>query len=222
MSEFEIFGRLALAALCAGLIGFERESAQKPAGIRTHTLVGVGAAVFTIVSITGFEGGDESRVAAQIVTGIGFLGAGAIFREGAFVKGLTSAAGLWVVASLGLAAGAGQIGLAITGTGTALAVLYSLRAVDEAIARRKRKARDRIEVHIDDTGKLESILKFTQRIDESAKQKSFKKTGPAAGVLTLTVNAKRAAMLAEMLQAHKGIGSVEIVSPLYWPQHDDG
>lgn len=222
MSEWEIIGRVALAALCGGLVGFERESAQKSAGIRTHVLVAVGAAVFTIVSIIGFESGDESRVAAQIVTGIGFLGAGAIFREGAFVQGLTTAAGLWVVAALGLSAGAGKVALAVTGTAMALLVLYSLQFVDQAIARRRRKTHDRVEVEIDDTNKLESVLKFVTRIDEEAVQLSFKRTGEKTGVLTLSVTENRGEMVAEMLAAHKGVSGAEILSPLYWPQEGQG
>lgn len=222
MGEIEIMGRLVLAALCGGLIGFERESAQKSAGIRTHTLVAVGAAVFTVVSIIGFEGGDESRVAAQIVTGIGFLGAGAIFREGGFVQGLTTAAGLWVVAALGLSAGAGKIALAIIGTITALVVLYGLQTADRAVARRKRKTHDRLEVEIDDTAKLESIIKFTRRIDENAEQISFKRTGKASGVLALSVDENRSEMLAEMLASHKGVADAEVLSPLYWPQDGGG
>lgn len=222
MSEIEIVGRLILAAVCGGLIGFERESAQKSAGIRTHTLVAVGAAVFTVVSIIGFEGGDESRVAAQIVTGIGFLGAGAIFREGGSVQGLTTAAGLWVVAALGLSAGSGRIALAIVGTITALVVLYGLQAADRAVARRKRKTHDRLEVELDDTSKLESIIKFTRRIDEDAEQISFKRTGKGSGTLTLSVDENRSEMLAEMLASHKGVADAEILSPLYWPQGGGG
>jgi len=222
MSEIEIMGRLVLAALCGGLIGFERESAQKAAGIRTHTLVAVGAAVFTVVSTIGFEGGDESRVAAQIVTGIGFLGAGAIFREGGSVQGLTTAAGLWVVAALGLSAGAGKIALAIIGTITALVVLYGLQTADRAVARRKRKTHDRLEVEVDDTTKLESIIKFTRRIDENAEQISFKRTGETTGTLTLSVDENRSEMLAEMLASHKGVADAEVLSPLYWPQDGGG
>ena len=136
MSPMVMLGRLLLAALCSGFIGYERETAQKSAGLRTHTLVGVGAAVFTVASITGFDGPDESRVAAQIVTGVGFLGAGAIFRDGQFVSGLTTAAGLWVVASLGMAAGSGTYWLAGIGTAVTLSTLYGLRAVDAAVLRR--------------------------------------------------------------------------------------
>ena len=102
VDPLEILGRLVLAAMCSGLIGYERETARKAAGLRTHTLVGVGAAIFAIASMTSFDGPDESRIAAQIVTGVGFLGAGAIFRQGALVTGLTTAAGLWVAAAIGM------------------------------------------------------------------------------------------------------------------------
>src|SRR5688572_21016158 len=98
---------LLVAAGLSGLIGLEREWRDRDAGLRTHMLVGLGAALFTIA---GAElGTDPSRVAAQVVTGIGFLGAGAIFRSGEAVKGLTTAAGLWTVAGIGLAAGSGLI-----------------------------------------------------------------------------------------------------------------
>src|SRR5207253_6563623 len=109
--------RLALAALLGGLIGVEREIREREAGLRTHLLVSVGSALFTIVGAYGFHSfldsgasvvrADPTRIAAQIVTGIGFLGAGAIIRQGLSVRGLTTAATLWVVAAVGLAAGAG-------------------------------------------------------------------------------------------------------------------
>src|SRR5919106_2515279 len=101
--------RLLLAAVLGACVGLEREIHEHPAGMRTHLLVSLGAAGFTVLSIAGFPsvGADPARVAAQIVTGIGFLGAGAILKEGATIKGLTTAASLWVVASIGMAAGAG-------------------------------------------------------------------------------------------------------------------
>ena len=109
--------RLALAAALGGAIGVEREIRDREAGIRTHLLVALGSALFTIVSAYGFHEflasgdavvrADPTRIAAQIVTGIGFLGAGAIIREGLSVRGLTTAATLWVSAAIGMAAGAG-------------------------------------------------------------------------------------------------------------------
>lgn len=99
--------KLVIAVILGGLVGIEREAYHKPAGIRTHMLVCLGAALFTIVSIVAFPGGDFIRIAAGIVTGIGFLGAGTIFRARNTIKGLTTAASLWAVAGVGLAIGAG-------------------------------------------------------------------------------------------------------------------
>ena len=221
MSPFIILGRLLLAAACSALIGYEREMAHKSAGLRTFTLVGVGACVFTLVSIIGFDAADESRVAAQIVTGIGFLGAGAIFREGAFIRGLTTAAGLWVVASIGMASGSGSYWLAAIGTLVTVGVLLGLRAIDAAVDRRTKKVRSRLEVHIDKASKLESLLDFIQRIDPDAEELDFKRTGDDSGVLTVTCEEGAVAMMSDMLSSHKIVTSVEELSPLYWPAGKD-
>lgn len=107
-TQLEIVLRLLLAAVLGAVIGYQRERADKPAGLRTHMLICLGAALFTITSVYGFSTADQARVAAGIVTGIGFLGAGAIVRrrEG-IVEGLTTAATIWSVAAIGLATGAG-------------------------------------------------------------------------------------------------------------------
>jgi putative Mg2+ transporter-C (MgtC) family protein len=133
-SELELLGRLALATVLAGLIGAERELSDQPAGFRTHALVGLGAALFSIISAYGYQsivGGepdvrvsaDITRVASQIVTGIGFLGGGAILKYGASVRGLTTAATLWTTAAIGTAVGVGAI---IVGGGTALIALVAV------------------------------------------------------------------------------------------------
>lgn len=218
MEPGPILGRLLLAAVCSGLIGYERETARKAAGLRTHTLVGVGAAIFSLASIIGFEAPDQSRIAAQIVTGVGFLGAGAIFREGAVVSGLTTAAGLWVVASIGMAAGSGTYWLAAIGTAVTLATLYGLVAVDGIIARKKAKVRRRLEVHVGDVNKLEHLLKFIRRIDPEAEQLDFRRTGQGEGVLVMTCQASSVGMMSELLASHRTVKKVEELSPLYWPQ----
>ena len=101
--------RLVAATILGGVVGYERERQGKPAGVRTHGMVGLGAALFTVVSLGGFAAGDPARVAAQIVTGIGFLGAGAILHDRAEVRGLTTAASLWVTAAIGMAVGTGML-----------------------------------------------------------------------------------------------------------------
>jgi putative Mg2+ transporter-C (MgtC) family protein len=129
--------RLAVAAALGAVVGFERELRDREAGIRTHLLVSLGSALFTIVSAYGFHeflvaGGnvvraDPTRIAAQIVTGIGFLGAGAIIREGISVRGLTTAATLWVVAAIGMASGAGYYWPAVAATALTIFALWPLR-----------------------------------------------------------------------------------------------
>jgi putative Mg2+ transporter-C (MgtC) family protein len=129
--------RLIGAAILGAGIGFERERHDHPAGIRTHMLVSVGAAAFTVLSIYSFgEGSDPGRVAAQIVTGIGFLGAGSILKGGGTVHGLTTAASLWVVAAVGMAAGAGAWGVAVATTVIVIISLWPLRAVERRYFRR--------------------------------------------------------------------------------------
>ncbi|MFH1381450.1 MAG: MgtC/SapB family protein [Chloroflexota bacterium] len=124
--ELEAVLRLVLAALLGGIIGFQREREKKPAGLRTHILICLGAAVFTVASMYGFGLADPARVAAGIVTGIGFLGAGAIIQrhEGGVVVGLTTAATIWIVAGIGVTAGAGLYWIAVVTTVIALIVLY--------------------------------------------------------------------------------------------------
>lgn len=115
--------RLILAAAFGGLIGMEREFSHRPAGLRTHILVALGAALITQISMTAFSGGDPARLAAQVVSGIGFLGAGTILRHGNEVRGLTTAASLWVSGGIGIAVGAGEYVLA---SATVAIVLFSL------------------------------------------------------------------------------------------------
>jgi putative Mg2+ transporter-C (MgtC) family protein len=104
--DLELLLRLLLAAVLGGAIGAERELNDQPAGLRTHMLLTIGACLFTLISAYGFgRGSDPSRLAAQIVTGIGFLGGGAIVRHGLTVKGVTTAASIWATASVGVATG---------------------------------------------------------------------------------------------------------------------
>jgi putative Mg2+ transporter-C (MgtC) family protein len=136
-------GELALALLLSALIGVEREIRQKSAGLRTHTLVGVGAALFMLISKYGFNDVlqtgrvvlDPSRVAAQIVTGIGFLGAGLIFVRRDSVRGLTTAASIWVTAAIGACAGAGLPILAVLATGIYFVVAVGFPVVSKRLPR---------------------------------------------------------------------------------------
>jgi putative Mg2+ transporter-C (MgtC) family protein len=124
-TQLELVLRILLASALGAIIGYERERAGKPAGLRTHVLICVGAALFAVAGLVGFGGGDPSRVAAGIVSGIGFLGAGAIIlrRQEHMISGLTTAATIWAVAGIGLAAGAGLYILAPVTTVIVLIIL---------------------------------------------------------------------------------------------------
>ena len=154
LSWEEVLLRMVLAAVFGGAIGLERELREREAGLRTHMLVSVGSALFTIASAYGFRdflvhGGsvvraDPTRIAAQIVTGIGFLGAGAILRQGLSIRGLTTAATLWVVAAIGLTTGAGYYSAAAITTGLVLVSLWPLRILAHKTVARFRPETDRL------------------------------------------------------------------------------
>jgi putative Mg2+ transporter-C (MgtC) family protein len=164
--------------LC-GLIGLERETRDQVAGFRTHKLLGLGAALFTLVSAYGFaeftraaleSGGrgvqfDPTRIAAQVVTGVGFLGAGAIIRRGLDVRGLTTAASLWAAAAIGLASGAGYYFGAAT-TAVVLIALYLLRGVRVYVVSRFRTAFGVLDVHFADAGsEISSVVAIIESRD---------------------------------------------------------
>ncbi|MFQ5967495.1 MAG: MgtC/SapB family protein [Acidimicrobiia bacterium] len=202
--------RLAAAALLSGVIGFEREFQKKPAGLRTHMLVGMGSALFAIVSLSSFEALDPSRIAAGVVTGVGFLGAGAIFREGQFVRGLTTAAGLWVVAGIGLAAGAGDIGLAAVASGVALTVLLVLGALESYLGKKKGDV-VQMQVLIADEIAIGKVMKLAERHDPELGEVSFETSDDErVGTLVLHVSRNRAEVVAAMLAAVDGVSGVEV------------
>lgn len=127
----DVFLRLALAAGLGGAIGLEREYRHKPAGLRTNMLIALGSALFAILSVElGAGAGSPDRIAAQVVSGIGFLGAGAILRSGQNVHGLTTAATIWVNAAIGMAAGLGAYGVAAGGATLTLVVLALLPVME--------------------------------------------------------------------------------------------
>ena len=130
--------RLALAAVLGGAIGLDREFHEKPAGLRTNMLIALGSALFAILSVQlGAGAGSPDRIAAQVVTGIGFLGAGAILRTGDHIHGLTTAATIWVNAAIGMAAGLGSYTVAIVGAAITLVVLAVLPMMEDLVERRR-------------------------------------------------------------------------------------
>ncbi|HJW21637.1 MAG TPA: MgtC/SapB family protein [Candidatus Limnocylindrales bacterium] len=136
--QLDFAARLVVAAALGALVGAEREIHGHPAGIRTHMLVALGSALFTVLSIHGFGQGpgsgiDPTRIAAQIVTGIGFLGAGAILKDGVVIRGLTTAASLWATAAVGLATGAGEYVIAVAAAAIILVSLWPINALAERL-----------------------------------------------------------------------------------------
>ena len=166
LSWEEALLRLAVAAALGAAIGLERQLREREAGLRTHLLVSVGAALFTLVSAYGFqdfvESGtvqfDPTRIAAQIVTGIGFIGAGAIIRHGLAVRGLTTAATLWVVAAIGLAAGAGYYSAAGMATAVVIFTLWPLRILADHLVARTRPVHRRLLVDLEAGGSPAAVI----------------------------------------------------------------
>ena len=157
--------RLLAAAALGGLIGFEREYNEQPAGFRTHILVTLGAALFTMAGAYGTAAFvdadvvrfDPTRVAAQVVTGIGFLGAGAILRQGINIRGLTTAASIWVTASIGVAVALGFWTPALVTTALALVSLLLLRPIQRVVLRSLRQSLFKVVVDLETSGRLARV-----------------------------------------------------------------
>jgi len=206
--------RLLLAAVLAGAIGIERELREQEAGLRTHMLVCVGATMFMLVGVYGwsdYELGndigvvvDPARVASYVVAGIGFLGAGAIIRHGINVRGLTTAASLWVVAAIGVAVGAGMYGLAVATTALVLLALWPLAQVKQLLKGKADEAR-RLAVSL---APGTSIVAALAAIEESGYSMESIEVGEEDDVRRLDVVIKTAAeaSLGELLD---NLGALE-------------
>jgi len=199
--------RLSLAAALGGAIGFERELRDREAGLRTHLLVCLGSALFTIVSAYGFRdfltGGDQviradpTRIAAQIVTGIGFLGAGAIIRQGFSVRGLTTAATLWVAAAIGIAAGAGYYSGAVLGTVITLLALWPLRIMAHKAFERMRPEERSLVVELRHGTRTAQLLDALE--SEHARVDRFQlEDEPDRRIVTLTLDTPSERLLGEL------------------------
>ena len=192
--------RLVAAAALSGVIGFEREVAQKAAGLRTHMLVGLGAGLFTLVGVTGFVGSDPARVAAQVVAGVGFLGAGAIFRHGVTVRGLTTAAGLWTSAAVGMAAGLGEYAVAVVATGVALVVLYVVGVVQWLFRGKREPATVVLEVKLRDPHHVMAASTAARDLVQPLGSVTVHEIGSGKAILRVRVEPKAAESL--MVQLH--------------------
>lgn len=168
MEWWEPLLRLLAAALYAGVIGLDRELRAKPAGLRTNIVVGVAAAAFGVISENAFDpsiqGFDPSRVASQVVTGVGFLGAGAIFASGAKPQGLTTAAALWGSAAAGLAAGVGSLLLGAAVGATTLVILQPLDWVARTLLSRYRREDSRIDLIVTDLAAASEVRELIRLV----------------------------------------------------------
>jgi putative Mg2+ transporter-C (MgtC) family protein len=183
----EVIFRVVLAAALGGAIGLERELRDREAGLRTHLLVSVGAALFTLVSAYAWTDWtfstrdglvfDPTRIAAQVVTGIGFLGAGAIIRQGLSIKGLTTAATLWVVAAIGMAAGVGYYEAALVTTALVLVTLWPLRILAFKLSARVRPEEGRVAVDLPAGASAVSILEAVEGTGADVTSLEFEQEG---------------------------------------------
>src|SRR5215831_1827041 len=167
--------KLMLAAILGGMIGIEREVRDKPAGLRTNILICVGSALFMSLStrVAQLLGGDPTRIAAQIISGIGFLGAGAVLHSHGFVLGLTTAATIWVVAGVGMALGSGMYLVAIFATAMSLVTLYFLSFVEDKIQGRRSYSYSLVVSDLNQA--LASVNRVLQESSVSAASFNFKK-----------------------------------------------
>jgi putative Mg2+ transporter-C (MgtC) family protein len=169
--------RLVVAVVLGAMVGAEREAKDQPAGLRTHIAVCLGAAAFGVISTLGFEEFqarrattnfqvDVTRVASQVVVGIGFLGAGVIFRERTVVKNLTTAASMWVTSAIGLMAGVGDLGTAAAATALLLLVLVALRPLRNLLRERVQSPTRELTVRLVEEGSVDDLLAAARALDD--------------------------------------------------------
>ena len=215
--QLELSVRIVVAAALGAIIGAEREIHGHPAGIRTHMLVSLGSAIFTVMSIHGFGQDvnpsrvDPTRIAAQIVSGIGFLGAGAILKDGIVIRGLTTAASLWATSAVGLAGGAGEYVIAIVAAAVILVSLWPINALAERLHGgsipevQLRLQLDRIDLvgavsDVLQQQKVEVVGITTQRLARGSYQAD------------LSLRGRRTSSITEALEALGGVAGVDVIS----------
>ena len=224
--QFEIVFRLILAAVLGGIVGMERGSGDRPAGFRTHILVCAGSALIMLVSMYGFEGFDKvpfeypknrdsARIAAQVVSGIGFLGAGTILHEGITVRGLTTAASLWMISAIGLATGAGMYFVGVAATIITFITLTTFHSVEKrfAVANSKSDKKYLRVVSLNSPGIVARVASFLARNNVTVKTINVQNSSLNDTVvleLYLKFNKElELGMIMDGLQQIEGIKSIE-------------
>jgi putative Mg2+ transporter-C (MgtC) family protein len=214
--QIDLSLRLIVAAALGLAVGFEREIHGHPAGLRTHMLVSVGSALFTVLSAYAFGAStnpniDPTRIAAQIVSGIGFLGAGAILKDGIVIRGLTTAASLWATAAVGMAAGAGEHIIAAVATGVIIVSLWPINALAERLhgtAAPEVQVRLSME-RLESLGDVTSIL-VSHRLEIG--QISTQRLGKESFRADLSVRGRTASVIASAIAAIDELEGVDIIS----------
>ena len=215
--QLDLSVRLIVAALLGLAVGFEREIHGHPAGLRTHMLVAMGSGLFTVLSIHGFGTGsvatpiDPTRIAAQIVSGIGFLGAGAILKDGIVIRGLTTAASLWATSAVGMAAGAGEYVIAAVATATILVSLWPINALAERLhGTAVPEVQLRLSMgHLDALGQVSTIL-VGHRLEIG--QISTQRLGRESYRADIAVRGRTPSVIASAIEEIDRISGVDIIS----------
>jgi putative Mg2+ transporter-C (MgtC) family protein len=220
LSLAELALRIALAAGLGAAIGLERELREREAGLRTHLLVSLGAALFTIVSAYAWSDWsfsnrsgivfDPTRIAAQIVTGVGFLGAGAIIRQGLTIRGLTTAATLWAVAAIGMAVGAGYYAAAVITTVVVIVSLWPLRILAYRMFTRVRPEERPLEIELPSGASAQPVLAAVE--DLGAEVESFQLERSRDGLLVIL----RAEFPSGANEALRRLADIEDVRAVRW------
>ncbi len=218
--EVTMILRLLVAAVLGGIVGLERGSGDRPAGFRTHILVCVGSTLFMLVSIYGFDGvtavedvgtrRDTARIAAQVVSGIGFLGAGTILHEGLTIRGLTTAASLWMVSAIGLAVGSGMLLLATVATILTMVTLVTFHSWEKRFAGNNRSERRFIRISAkNNSGVITSITGYLASKGVRIKTMNIKTDREKNNlVLELYVKVERGMDLTEIMRGLQRIDGV--------------
>ena len=211
--------RFLISFFLGALIGFERETHNQPAGLRTHILISIGSTMVMLISIfipqtfTEFQNGDPGRIAAQVVSGIGFLGAGAILKFGANVKGLTTAASIWAMAAIGLGVGAGMYTVSLIGVAVVLFALTAMNLFEKKlfIERTFRRIELAIKKKDSDLQSVKKILQnFDVRINSTGYERNINESTDRVTFLVGVTEKLDVKQLADILEQEPGVVSISV------------